>query len=101
RQHSGMAALRHYGVHCGMAPARCEQRAEVLKDAFEQNPQRFVRGLPQPAPLPTAAWINKPKPILLADDAEPENSWIMTAEQRSGSHSCPITNDQPSVKGLG
>ena len=84
-----------------MAQARCEQRAEVLKEAFEKNPQRFVRGLPQPAPLPTAAWINKPKPILLADDAEPENSLIMTTEQKNGSHSCPITNDQPSVKGLG
>src|SRR5207253_3853254 len=85
--HSGVAYLTPYEVHYGMAQARCEQRAEVLKEAFEKNPQRFVRGLPQPAPLPTAAWINKPKPILLADDAEPENSLIMTTEQKNGSHS--------------
>ncbi|MDI9612978.1 MAG: hypothetical protein QM330_07965, partial [Acidobacteriota bacterium] len=29
--------------------------------AFDAHPERFVRGLPVPPPLPEAAWINKPK----------------------------------------
>jgi putative transposase len=99
--HSGVAYLTPYEVHYGMAQTRREQRAEVLKEAFGKNPQRFVRGLPQPAPLPSAAWINKPKPILLADGAEAGNSLIMTTEQKNGFHSCPITNVQPSAKGQG
>ena len=99
--HSGVAYLTPYEVHYGMAQTRRDQRAEVLKEAFRKNPQRFVRGLPQPAPLPTAAWINKPKPIGLSDSAEAENSLIMTTEQKNGFHSCPITNDQPSAKGQG
>jgi len=32
----------------------------VLEAAFARNPERFVRKLPVPPELPTAAWINKP-----------------------------------------
>jgi putative transposase len=33
----------------------------VLAAAYAQHPERFVGGLPQPAPVPTTVWINKPK----------------------------------------
>jgi hypothetical protein len=33
----------------------------VLAQAYGQHPERFVRGVPQPAALPTAVWINQPK----------------------------------------
>src|SRR5439155_7355304 len=59
--HSGLGYLTPYEVHYGLAEKRREQRAGVLQVAYEKNPQRFVRGLPRPALLPTAAWINKPK----------------------------------------
>ena len=42
-----------------------------------------------------------PSQSFLAPSPEVKNSLIMTTEQKNGSHSCPITNDQPSVKGLG
>jgi putative transposase len=47
-------------VHHGQAPALHASRARVLEAAFERNPERFVRKLPVPPDLPTAAWINKP-----------------------------------------
>jgi hypothetical protein len=58
-------------VHYGKAEAVISQRRIVLSSAFEAHPERFVRGLPMPPPLPEAAWINKPKvesnKILLAE----------------------------------
>ena len=97
--HSGVAYLTPYEVHYGMAQQRRDQRAEVLKEAFGKNPQRFVRGLPQPALLPTAAWINKPKQNHLPESTGARNSSILTTEQKNGFHNCSITNDPPSAKG--
>ena len=99
--HSGVAYLTPYEVHYGMAQERRDQRAEVLKEAFGKTPQRFVRGLPQPAPLPTAAWINKPKPIFLPDGSQTTFSSITTIEQKNGFHNGSITNDPPADKGQG
>lgn len=60
--HSGIGLLTPEDVHLGRAAARIAARAEVLARAFADHPERFVRGLPQPAPAPTAVWINPPKP---------------------------------------
>jgi putative transposase len=96
--HSGLGYLTPYEVHYGLAEKRREQRAAVLQEAFEKNPQRFVRGLPKPALLPTAAWINKP--TSRSESTEPVNSPIRETEQKNDLHNCPITNDQPSGKGV-
>jgi hypothetical protein len=98
--HSGLGYLTPYEVHYGLAEKRREQRAAVLQEAFEKNPQRFVRGLPRPALLPTV-WINKPKDIPKAESPEAINSSTADIEQKNGARICPITNDQPSGKGLG
>ena len=74
--HSGLGYLTPYEVHYGLAQARREQRAGVLQEAFEKNPQRFVRGLPKPALLPTAAWINRPKEIPRTESTELLNTSI-------------------------
>ncbi len=84
-----------------MAQKRRDQRAKVLKEAFGKNPQRFVRGLPQPAPLPTAAWINKPKPIRLPDGSQPTISSNAIMEAASDVYKSQITNDTSSAKGQG
>jgi putative transposase len=47
-------------VHFGRAERVLQQRQVVLQQAFEQHPERFVRGLPRPASLPAAVWINPP-----------------------------------------
>jgi putative transposase len=58
--HSGIALMTPHDVHYGLAIARREQRATVLAAAHQAHPERFLRGLPTPAALPTAVWINKP-----------------------------------------
>ncbi len=60
-RHTGIGLLTPEMVHHGQAQAVIEQRRIVLASAFETHPERFVRGLPVPPPLPEAAWINKPK----------------------------------------
>ena len=59
-RHSGIGLMTPATVHYGRAEAVHEQRARVLAAAHAANPERFVRGLPQPPKLPTAAWINPP-----------------------------------------
>ena len=98
--HSGLGYLTPNEVHCGLAAKRREQRAEVLQEAFKKTPQRFVRGLPQPAPLPAAAWINKPKELDRSEGSQPDNSLLTGSEPKNGLHNCPITNVPLPGKGL-
>jgi putative transposase len=58
--HSGIAWLHPLDVHYGRSETVRAVRAEVLDAAYARNPERFVRKPPQPAPLPTSVWINKP-----------------------------------------
>lgn len=99
--HSGLGYLTPYEVHLGLAEKRQEQRSAVLKEAFEKNPQRFVRGAPKPALLPTAAWINKPKEISQADSAKAQNPPMPSIEEKNGSIRSPLTHDQLSDRGMG
>ena len=48
-------------VHLGRTATRIAARADVLAAAYAAHPERFVRGVPQPAAAPTAVWINPPK----------------------------------------
>jgi len=98
--HSGLGYLTPHEVHYGLAEKRREQRAAVLQQAYERNPHRFVTGLPQPALLPTAVWINKPKEISRTESEEVANSSMTAIEQKNGFHNCPITNDRLSGRDL-
>lgn len=60
-RHTGIGLLTPEMVHHGQAQAVIDKRRIVLASAFLAHPERFVRGLPVPPPLPEAAWINKPK----------------------------------------
>jgi putative transposase len=62
--HSALGLLTPADVHFGRAAAKTVQRAGTLAQAHARHPERFVRGVPHPAALPTAVWINKP-PIRL------------------------------------
>jgi putative transposase len=59
-RHSGIGLMTPAAVHYGRAGALHDERARVLAAAFSANPERFVRGVPMPPALPTAAWINRP-----------------------------------------
>ena len=67
--HSGLALLTPADVHLGRAPERVAARSRVLEAAYAQHPERFVGGLPKPAALPTAVWINPPLNNATAQDA--------------------------------
>jgi putative transposase len=59
--HTGLGLLTPADVHFGRAKQRHTKRALVLEAAHRSHPERFVLGAPVPPPLPSAAWINKPK----------------------------------------
>ncbi len=59
-RHSGIGMLTPHDVHYGLAEMRHAERALVLQAAYAAHPERFVRQVPTPPALPTAAWINKP-----------------------------------------
>ena len=47
-------------VHFGQAESVLAARQAVLDAAYHEHPDRFVRKPPQPLPLPSEVWINKP-----------------------------------------
>ena len=59
-RHTGISLLTPEIVHHGKAQAILEARKAVLEKAYKAHPERFVRGVPSPAPLPQAVWINPP-----------------------------------------
>jgi putative transposase len=61
--HVALGLMTPHDIHYGLAQAKWDQRAAVLRAAYAAHPERFPRGVPLPPPLPTAAWINKPSVI--------------------------------------
>ena len=65
-RHSGLAMMTPADVHAGRADERWLQRKQTLLAAYEQHPERFVRGEPSPRQGPEEVWINKPKELAAA-----------------------------------
>jgi putative transposase len=61
--HSALGLLTPADVHFGRAAEVLQQRQIVLQQAYDRHPERFVRGLPKPAALPEAVWINPPQEV--------------------------------------
>jgi putative transposase len=59
-RHLGIGLMTPEQVHYHLANQLTENRAAVLKAAFERNPRRFKGKLPLPPVLPKAVWINRP-----------------------------------------
>ena len=71
-RHAGIGLLAPEVVHYGQAQDAYDARAQVLATAYAAHPERFVRQAPRPPQLPTAAWINPPKPPSDAPSASEE-----------------------------
>lgn len=69
--HTGLGLLTPAAVHSGQANAIIEQRNVVLANAYAVHPERFVRRPPRAGEVPTAVWINPPRPIELAQQGVP------------------------------
>jgi putative transposase len=67
--HSGIGLLTPEMLHYGRADQVIGQRQVVFTQAFERNPERFVRAHPRPPGRPTAVWINPP-PARAASELE-------------------------------
>jgi putative transposase len=61
-RHSSLGLMTPATVHYGQAATLTSQREVTLQTAYEQHPERFVKGLPKPPAVPTAVWINPPRP---------------------------------------
>jgi putative transposase len=59
--HTALGLLTPADVHYGRAATVIAARQQVLQRAYEQHPDRFVKGLPVHPALPSAVWINPPK----------------------------------------
>ena len=62
----------------GLGAARVASRSVTLAAAFRATQERFPNGVPLPPELPTAVWINKPKPIAESDvpSTRPPCGWV-------------------------
>ena len=58
--HSGIGLVTPASLHYGLAEGIIASRTSTLSLAYAATPERFVSGVPRPAKLPTAAWINPP-----------------------------------------
>ncbi len=67
--HSALGFLTPAVVHHGLAESVHEKRKDVLVAAYVAHPERFVNGLPRPAELPQAVWINPPLEKTASQDA--------------------------------
>jgi len=95
--HGGLGYLTPFAVHFGQAHEQREQRALVLRRAYERNPGRFVRGLPQPPALPEQVWINKPKEMGLSNNIDvlgDVNVPVGGMDLKNDFHNCLITNER-------
>jgi putative transposase len=71
-RHSGIGLVTPHDLHHGLAERRRAGRARVLRAAYAATPERFVRQVPVPPALPTAAWINPPKLLAAHRTSEDE-----------------------------
>lgn len=66
-KHSGLALLPPAVVHSGQAPEVLAKRQATLDAAYAAHPERFPRGRPQVAQLPTEVGINLPRPVTVGE----------------------------------
>ncbi len=59
-RHSGIAMLAPAMVRNGHADRILATRQDVLRAAYDANPNRFVHGEPKRLSLPATVWINPP-----------------------------------------
>jgi len=84
--HSGIGLLTPSSLHSGRAEEVTAARAQTLHDAWKKTPERFVHGIPQPAKVPQAVWINPPKPIVERKKEAPELNCTGASEETSLTH---------------
>ena len=60
-RHSGVSMHTPVSVHYNEHEKVQVKRSIVLMDAYLKHPERFVKGVSEPKPIPNEVWINKPE----------------------------------------
>ena len=68
-RHGGIAMLTPADVFYGRTEWVLAKRQDALDAAFAAHPERFARGRPLAAPLPSEVWINKPPEVPATTEA--------------------------------
>jgi len=76
-RHSGIGMMTPEAVHLGRASEITAARQQTLFAAYGHHPERFVRRPPSPPVLPSAAWINPPRPKTASQDAAGSTSSLL------------------------
>ena len=84
--HSGIGMLTPASLHYGQAPKIQSARKQTLQQAWRRTPERFVRGVPKPHPLPTAVWINPPARSSERKNGTPAVFGVEVPEETSLTH---------------
>ena len=84
--HSGIGLLTPSSLHYGQAAEINTARDQTLQRAWQNNPERFVGGIPKPASLPKAVWINAPKRENEMKNEAPEANCPGAPEETSLTH---------------
>jgi putative transposase len=61
--HSGIGLLTPASLHYGQADKILAARHDVLSRAYDEHPERFIKGRPKAQRAPEAVWINPPLEI--------------------------------------
>jgi hypothetical protein len=59
--HSGLGYLTPEQVHTGRTEEILQAREQVMMQAWNAHPERFVNGMPRISRPPLEVWINPPK----------------------------------------
>jgi putative transposase len=94
--HSGLGYLTPAMVHRGRAAEILRVRAEVLRQAYAEHPERFVRKSPEPPRPPAEVWINRPERSLELD--RHVDAGIIGAEEVAPTVGMPPTWDPRKVQ---
>ena len=62
-RHSGIAMLTPENVHYNAHQKVLTARSLTLTQAYQDHPERFVKGVPTVQQVPTEVWINRPNTI--------------------------------------
>ena len=90
-RHSGIGLMTPEAVHQGRASEITAARQQTLFAAYRHHPERFVRRPPSPPVLPSAAWINPPRPKTASQDAAgstlslSDDPWVDPSSNEIGS----------------
>lgn len=87
--HVGIGLLTPLDVHRERAAQIIQKRQCVLHFAYENHPDRFVKGAPVAPQLPQAVWINPPKELL--SQCQQEDVAASSAVQPLETLSLPLT----------